>query len=109
MICAAVDLVLAAAAFDDDRVFGRDLDLLGAAQIAKLDAFELDAEVLEDRRGFGEHANVAHDGLAAIAVAGGFYGTDLEDAAELIDDERREGFAFHVVGNDEQGRIGLAD
>ena len=45
----AVDCLLLAGAADDRRVFGGDRDLLGPAEVGELDAFELDAEVLEDR------------------------------------------------------------
>ena len=44
--------------------------------------------------------------LAAIAEAGGLHGTHVQHAAELVDDEGREGFAFDVFGDDQQ-RLGL--
>ena len=75
-------------------------DLLGAAEVGELDVFELDAEVLEDRLAAGEDGDVAEHRLAAIAVAGSLHGTDLQDAAELVDHERRQGFAFDVFGDD---------
>ena len=40
--------------------------------------------------------------LAAIAEAGRLHGTHVEDAAELVDDEGRERFAFNVFRNDQQ-------
>ena len=57
----------------------------------------------------GEGGDVAQHGLAAIAVAGGLHGTNLQDAAELVDDQRREGFAFDVFGDDQQRLAGLRD
>ena len=50
----------------------------------------------------GEDGDVFEHGLAAIAEAGGLDGGDLERAAELVDDEGGEGFAFDVFGDDEQ-------
>ncbi len=47
--------------------------------------------------------------LATISVARGLDGTDLEDAAELVDDERRERLAGHVLGDDEQRLLGRHD
>ena len=84
-----------------------DDDLLRLAEVGQLDAVELDAEVLEDGGRAGEGRDVAEHRLAAIAVAGGLYGTNLQDAAELVDDERREGFAFDVFGDDQQRLAGL--
>ena len=75
----------------------------------ELHAVELDAEVLEDGRAAGEHGDVAEHRLAAVAVAGGLHGTDLQNAAELVDDQRRQGFAFDVFGDDQQRLVGLAE
>ena len=46
--------------------------------------------------------DVFQHGLAAIAVAGSLDGTALERAAELVDDQRGQGFAFDVFGDDQQ-------
>ena len=66
---AAFDGLLVARAFGDRRILGVDLDLLGPAQIAQLNAVELDAEVLEDRLAAGQRGNVFEHGLATVAVA----------------------------------------
>ena len=50
----AVDVGLLAAAADDRRVLGVDVDLLGPAQVGELDRVERDAQVLEDRRAAGQ-------------------------------------------------------
>jgi hypothetical protein len=44
--------------------------------------------------------------LAAIAVARSLDGTNLEGAAQLVDDQRREGFAFDFFGDDQQRLAG---
>ena len=49
LIGAADDLILLAATADDRGVFRADLDLSGFAQVAQLDAFQFDAQILEDR------------------------------------------------------------
>src|SRR6185369_1753824 len=49
-----------------------------------------------DQRATGEHGDIAEHGLAAVAEAGGFDGTDIQDAAELVDDEEREGLGIDV-------------
>ena len=76
---------------------------------ASADAFELDAEVFEDGLAAGEDGDVFEHGLAAIAEAGGLHGADVERAAELVDDERGEGFAFDVLGDDQQRLAGVDD
>jgi hypothetical protein len=35
--------------------------------------------------------------------------SDVEDAAELVDDESREGFTFDVFGDDEERTAGLGN
>ena len=100
---AALDGLLVAGAFDDRGVVLVDADLLGPAELADLDVFELDAEFFEDGLAAGDDGDVFEHGLAAIAEAGRLDGGDFEDAAELVDDQCREGFAFDVFGDDEHG------
>ncbi len=103
---AALDGLLVAGAFDDRGVVLVDADLLGPAELGELDVFELDAEFFEDGGAAGDDGDVFEHGLAAIAEAGGLDGGDLERAAELVDDQGREGFAFDVFGDD-QHRLAL--
>src|SRR5690606_24185147 len=44
---------------------------------------------------------------AAIAEAGSLDGRDLDDAADVVDDERRESLAFDVLGDDQQRATGF--
>jgi hypothetical protein len=99
---AALDVGAGAGALDDGGVVLVDGDLLGAAEVGELDLLELDAEFFHDGLAAGEDGDVLEHGLAAIAEAGGLDGGDLEDAAELVDDEGGEGFAFDILGDDEQ-------
>ena len=108
LVDAALDVLALAGAFDDRGVVLVDDDLLGAAELVERDAFELDAEVFEDGLAAGEDGDVFEHGLAAVAEAGGLDGAHLERAAELVDDERGEGFAFDVFGDDEE-RLAAVD
>ena len=72
------------------------------------DVLELHAQVFADQRAAGEDGDVAQHGLAAIAEAGGLDGTHVEHAAELVDDQRGERFAFDVFGDDQQRLARLA-
>src|SRR5690606_14972723 len=87
----------------------RDPHALRGAEIADLQAFELDAEILEDRPAAGEHGDVFEHRLAAIAVTGSLDRGHLEDAPQLVDDERRERLALDVLGDDQQRRAALAN
>ena len=49
-----------------------------------------------------EDGDILEHGLAAIAEARRLHGRDLEAAAQLVDDERRERLAFDVLGDDEE-------
>ena len=91
-----------AAALDDRGVVLVDGDLLGLAEILELDVLELDAEVLGDGVAAGEDRDVFEHRLAAIAEARRLHGRDLQRAAQLVDDERRQRFTFDVLRDDEQ-------
>src|SRR5688500_7732679 len=109
LLDAALDGLHVAGAFDDRRVVLIDRDLLGAAEVGELGVFELDAELFEDRGAAGDDGDVFEHGLAAVAEAGGLDGDGAEGAAELVDDEGREGFAFEVLGDDEDRLALLGD
>ena len=57
----------------------------------------------------GDGGDVLEHGLAAIAEAGSLDGSNLEAAAQLVDDERGERLAFDVLGDDDQRLAGLHD
>ena len=80
---------LLAGAFDDRGVVLVDGDLLGPAELLERDVLELHAEVFADQRAAGEDGDVAQHRLAAIAEARRLHGTDVEHAAELVDDQQR--------------------
>ena len=104
---AALDVGLLAGAVDDRGVLLLDHHLLGAAEHVERDVLELDAEILADRLAAGQDRDVLQHGLAAIAEARRLHGRDLEAAAQLVDHERGERLAFHVLGDDEQRLAGL--
>ena len=78
------------------------LTFLARPRSRQLDVLQLDAQVLEDRLAAGQGGDVFQHGLAAIAVARGLDGADLQDALELVDHQRGQGIAFDVLGDDEQ-------
>ena len=77
-------------------------DAAGPAQVGELDGVELAADLLADDRAAREDGEVAQHLLAAVAEAGGLDGEHVDDAAQLVDDERRERLAIDVLGDDEE-------
>ncbi len=57
----------------------------------------------------GEDGHVAEHRLASVAEAGGLDRADVEDAAELVDDQGGEGLAVDVLGDDQERLAGLGD
>ena len=55
----------------------------------------------------GQDRDVLEHRLAAIAEAGRLDGRDLEAAAQLVDDQRRQRLALDVLGDDQQRLAGL--
>jgi hypothetical protein len=66
-------------------------------------------DLFADDLAAGQDRDVFEHRLAAIAEARGLDGADLQRAAELVHDERREGFAFDVLGDDHEGLALLGD
>ena len=80
---------------------------LARAEHLERDVLELDAEVLGDHLAAGEDRDVLEHRLAAIAEARRLDRRDLEAAAQLVDDERRQSLALDVLGDDDQRLAGL--
>ena len=56
-----------------------------------------------------DDGDVFQHGLAAIAEARRLHGRNLEAAAQLVDDQGRQRFAFDFFGDDDQRTSGLHD
>ena len=57
----------------------------------------------------GQDGDVAEHRLAAVAEAGGLDRADVQDAAELVDDQGRQRLALDVLGDDQQRLARLRD
>src|SRR6185437_14365968 len=106
---ARFDVGLLAGAAHDRGLFFLDNDFLGAAEHGRRDVLELDAEVFRDQLTAGHDGDVFEHGLAAIAEARRLDGSNLEAAAQLVDDQRGNGLALDVLGQDKQRLAGLHD
>ena len=98
---------LLAGPVDDGAAFLLDAHHLGGAELIQADVLQLEAQILADELPAGQDGDVAEHGLAAIAEAGSLDGTDVQDVAQPIDDQGGQGFAFDVLGDDEQRPGGL--
>ena len=107
LLNAAFDLGgIAFAADNGGVVFGGD-DLLGVAQVCQDGCLELATGLFGDHGGAGEGGNILHHSLAAVAETGRLDRNDVEHAAQLVQDQGRQGFAVDVLGDDQQ--LALAD
>ena len=70
--------------------------------MGEVKAFELQTKVFADQRATGEGGDVAEHRLAAVAEAGGLGGAHIQHTPEFVDDQRRQGVAVEVFGNDQQ-------
>ena len=109
LLDAILDVGRLAGALDDRGRIFVDRDLLGPAQLLQRQVFELQPQVFADQRAGGQHGNVAEQSLAAIAKARSLDRTDVEHAAQLVDDQRRQRLAIDVLGNDQQRFAGLGN
>src|ERR1700736_3359791 len=107
LLNARFDVGLLAGAVDDGGVLLVDHHLLGATEHGEGDVLELDAEIFRDRLTTGQNCDVLQHGLAAIAEARSLDGRDLQTAAQTVDDEGGESFAFDVFRDDDERLAGL--
>ncbi len=105
----AFEIGLLAGAVDDGRVVLVDDDTLGAAKIGQGDVVELDAKFFGDQLAAGEDGDIFEHRFAAVAEAGGLDGHTAQGAANLVDHQSRQGFAFDVFGDDDERLAGLGD
>ncbi len=104
---AALDVFLLAGTIDEGGVVLGDLHLLGPAQVGQVGLIQLDAHFLGNHRGAGQNRQVFQHGLAPVAEARCLDRHTLEDPAQMIDHQGRQGLAFQVLGDDHQGLTGL--
>ena len=106
---ALLDIGLLARTIDDGRGVLGHLDALGGTEHVERDVGKRDAELLHDGLAAGDDGDVLEHALAAITEAGSLDGDDVERAANLVEDERGQRLALHVLGNDEERLAGLHD
>src|SRR5690606_37894909 len=106
---AALDLRGVTRTLDDGRLVLGDDDLARAAEQVEGRVLELETDLLGDDLATREDRDVLQLGLAAVAEAGRLDGGRLEDAADLVEHERRERLALDVLGDDHELTARLHD
>lgn len=106
---ADVDGLLGASAADDDGVVLGDGDGLSGTEHISGDVSDLHAQLVQSSLATGEDGDVLQDALAAIAVARGLDGADVEGATDLVEDEGRQSLAIDVLSDDEQATASALD
>ena len=103
------DGLLGASTVDDGGVVLGDGHALGGTEHVGGDVGDLDAELVERSLATGEDGDVLEQALAAIAVAGGLDGADVEGTADLVQDQGGQSLTVDVLGDDEQALAGAGD
>src|SRR3954470_16533959 len=105
----AGDLVAVTGALDDRRLVLADDDLARLAEQVERGVLELEADLFADDLAAGEDGHVLQHRLAAVAEARRLDRNALEGAADLVDDQRREGLALDVLADDDELLAALHD
>lgn len=98
-----------AVAFNDRRFIFRYADLASRAEVFHGNAVEFTADIFCDDRSTRKGCNILKHRFAAVAEARSFNSNGFEGAAEAVDDQGSESFAFDVFSDDEQFFAGLND
>lgn len=95
--------VLGSRAVKEDGVLLGDGDGASLAEHLSGGLLELDVEVVAEEGSVGQDSEIAENGLAVVAEAGGLDGGDLELATELVEDADSKSLTVNVLSNDEEG------
>ena len=99
---AVVDCLLGASATNDGCGLLGNLDGLSATEHLCADLVEVDAELLDDCLAAGENSDVLEHALTTVAVCRSLDCADVQNAAELVENEGGQSLAVDVLSHDEQ-------
>src|SRR3546814_4831333 len=85
------------------------VNALGLAQIFQRGFFKRHAGFFRDNDAAGQDGDVFQHGLATVAKARGLDSSCLQDAANVVDNQSSQSFAFDVFGHDQQRTAGLGN
>src|SRR5882672_2820844 len=102
LIDARLDLRLLAGALDDRRVVLVHHHALGAAEIGAAGVLQLEPRLLRDQAPTRQGPDVLEHGPAPVPEPGRLHRGDIENAAELVHDERGQGLSLDILGDNEE-------
>ncbi len=102
LLHACLDVACIACAVDDDGGFFAHFNALGLTQVSQGYFFKRQANFFGNHFAAGQDGDVFQHGFAAIAEARCLNGNHLQDTADGVNHQRREGFAIDVFSNDQQ-------
>ena len=105
----AGDLLLIAGALHNGGLVLGDHDLAGRTQHVEGHRVDLEADLFGDDLAACEDGHVLEHRLTAVAESRGLDGHRGERAPDLVDDQRGQGLALHVLGDYDQRPAGLHD
>src|SRR6185437_12439758 len=91
-----------AASVYDGRVLFRNDNLFGLAQMVQCDLLERESKFIRNLGTAGQGRNVLQHRLAPITEARSLHCCHLEDASDIVDDQRRERLALDVLSDYDQ-------
>ena len=100
LLHATLDVYLLARAFDDCGVVFVHDNPLGTTEVLDLYILEFDTKIFTNRFAPGKNRDVLEHCFATIAKTRRLDGTSVKRSSQLIDDQRRQRFAFDIFGDD---------
>ncbi len=104
-----LDRFFLACAVDDDGVVLADFDALGLAQFFQGGFFQRQTDFFGDHGAAGQDCDVFQHGFATVAKTGSLDGNGLQDAADVVYNQRGQCFTVDVFCDDQQRTSGLGD
>ena len=100
--------LVARAVYDDGGILC-DLDGFRAAKLVQGRVLELQAQVSADNGTAGQDGDILQHGFPSVTIAGCLDSRHIECAAQLVDDQSGQGFAFDILSDDQQSCAHLDD
>jgi len=89
-------------AVDDDGVFFAHFDALGLAEVSQSHFFECQTNFFGNHFAASQNSDVFQHGFATVTKAWSLDSHNLQDAADGVDHQSCQGFAFDFFSNDQQ-------
>ena len=102
LLNAAMNIFTLASTIDDRGVFLGDLDLLGLTKIIQRSLLERQTNFFGDDLATGQDCDVLQHSLATVTEARCLNSCNLDDATNVINDQRRQRFTFNVFSDDDE-------